>query len=184
MMETKVTIHDAMTPKVKTIKPEASVTDASKIMTDFKIGGLIVENNSLLEGIITESDIIRKVVSKNLNAAEVKISEIMTTGLITIEISKDLDEAARIMAKNHIRRLPVINNDDLVGIITSRDVIALSPEYSTILIENAKINSSLEYESDLEEGECERCGNFAELKEISGKFLCEKCREDIEEDEL
>ena len=183
-METKVTIHDAMTPNVKTINADASVSDASKIMTGYKIGSLIVGNNSVLKGIITESDIIRKVVSNNLKAAEVKVKEVMTTGLITIEISKDLDEAARVMAKNSIRRLPVIKDGKLAGIITSRDVIALSPEYSTILIENARIQPTLEYENDLEEGECERCGNFADLIEINGKFLCEKCREDIGEEEL
>lgn len=181
-METKVTIHDAMTPNVKTIKPESTVSEASKIMTDFKIGGLIVENNSIPEGIITESDIIRKVVSKDLNAAEVKVKEIMTTGLINIEISKDLDEAARVMAKNSIRRLPVIKDGNLAGIITSRDVIALSPEYSAILVENARIQSSAEYHNGSEYGECEICGNVTDLIEIDGKFICDKCNEDMEEE--
>ena len=181
-METKVTIRDAMTPNVKTINADASVSDASKIMAGYKIGGLIVGNNSVPEGIITESDIIRKVVSNNLKAAEVNVKDVMTDDVITIEISKDLDEAARIMAKNSIRRLPVMNDGKLVGIITSRDVIALSPEYSTILIENAKLQPSLEYVDDMEEGECERCGNFADLTEINGRFLCEKCKEDIEEE--
>lgn len=181
-METKVTIHDAMTPNVITIQSDASVTDASKIMAKFKIGGLIVKNNSLPEGIITESDIIRKVVSKDLNAAEVKVSEIMTNILITIDVYSDLDGAARMMAKNNIRRLPVMNGDNLAGIITSRDVIALSPEYSAILVENARMQSSAEYPNESESGECERCGNFADLIEVNGKFLCEKCKEDIGED--
>ena len=178
-METKVTIHDAMTPNVITIRSDASVTDASKVMADSKIGGLIVKDNSIPKGIITESDIIRKVVSKDLNAAEVNVSEIMTSELITIGISEDLDEAARIMAKNSIRRLPVMNGDILAGVITSRDVIALSPENSMLLVENARMQSS-DYIINSEEGECERCGNFANLIETNGKYLCEKCREDIE----
>ncbi len=182
-METKVTVRDAMTPNVKTIKPKASVRDASKIMSGYKIGGLIVGNNSVPKGIITESDIIRKVVSNDLNAAEVTVDKIMTANLITIEINKDLDEAARLMAKHKIRRLPVMKDGALAGIITSRDVIALSPaEYSAILIENTHLQASAEYENGLEEGECERCGNFADLMEINGKFLCEKCREDVEEE--
>ncbi len=181
-METKVTIRDAMTPNAKTIKSDATVADASKVMADFKIGGLIVKDNSVIEGIITESDIIRKVVSKNLKAANIKVKDVMTTKLITIGISDDLDKAAKIMAKNNIRRLPVMDNDNLAGIITSRDVIVLSPEHSTLLVENARIRFSAEYASVSGTGDCERCGNFADLIEFNGKFICEGCKADMEDE--
>ena len=78
-------------------------------MTKFKIGSLIVKSNSEPEGLITESDIIRKVVSKDLKASNITIDEIMTRSLISIHPGCELNEAARIMAKNNIRRLPVVN---------------------------------------------------------------------------
>ena len=67
-MDTKVTVHDAMTSNVLTVGPETSVADAALLMTRFKIGSLIVKSNSEPEGLITESDIISKVVSKDIKA--------------------------------------------------------------------------------------------------------------------
>ena len=109
-IDTKVTVHDAMTSNVLTVNPEASVAEAALLMTKFKIGSLIVKSNSEPEGLITESDIIRKVVSMDLKASEITIDEIMTKNLISIHPGSELNEAVRVMAKNNIRRLRVINN--------------------------------------------------------------------------
>ncbi|PKL66774.1 MAG: inosine-5-monophosphate dehydrogenase [Methanobacteriales archaeon HGW-Methanobacteriales-1] len=183
-METKVTVHDAMTSNVVTVDPKISVTEAAILMNQIKVGSLIVKSNSEPEGLITESDIIRKVVSKDLKASDITIGQVMTKNLISIGPGRELNEAARLMAKNSIRRLPVVNGGALVGILTSTDVMAVSPELTEILVENARITENqVGYPSGDRPvpGACEACGNFEDyLDEVDGKYLCEECKEDLE----
>lgn len=180
-MDTKVTVHDAMTSNVLTVDPTSSVADAAVLMTKFKIGSLIVKSNAEPKGLITESDIIGKVVSKDIKASDITIGEVMSKNLISISPGSELNEAARVMAKNNIRRLPVVNEGTLVGILTSTDVLMVSPELTEILVENARMqNQNSRY---LERpypvsGVCEGCGNFMDdLVEVDGEFLCEDCIE-------
>lgn len=183
-METKVTVHDAMTSNVITADPGISVAEAASIMTEKKVGSIIVKSNSEPEGLITESDIIRKVVSRDLQASEVTVGEVMTRNLISIEPDRELSEAARLMAKNSIRRLPVVRDGVLVGILTSSDVMMVAPELTEILVENARIEENRVQLPENERsvpGVCEICGNFEEyLEEYDGKYICEECKEDLE----
>lgn len=179
-MDTKVTVHDAMTPNVLTVDQKTSVAEAAHLMTRFKIGCLIVKNHSNPEGLITESDIIRKVVSKDFKASEITIGEVMSKDLISINPGSELNEAARVMAKNNIRRLPVVINGMLVGILTSSDVLMVSPELTEILVEDARMQNQNSYIDGLYPvpGACEGCGNFMDdLVEVDGKYLCEDCVE-------
>lgn len=182
-MDTNITVHDAMTSNVITVKPDSSVAEAALLMTEKKVGSLIVKSNDEPEGLITESDIIRKVVSQNILASDKTVGDVMTKNLIKVNPGDDLYEAARLMAKNNIRRLPVVNNGLLVGILTSTDVLMLSPELTELLVENARMENQREYESKdkVVPGICEVCGNFMEyLDEIDGKYVCEDCRDDLD----
>lgn len=179
-MDTKVTVHDAMTSNVLTVDPKTNVAEAANLMTKYKIGCLIVKSNSEPEGLITESDIIRKIVSKDIKASEITIGEVMSKNLISINPGCELNEAARVMAKNKIRRLPVVNEGVLVGILTSSDVLMVSPELTEILVENARMQNQNDYTNGPYpvSGTCEGCGNFMDdLIEVDGKYLCEDCVE-------
>jgi len=182
-MDTKVTVHDAMTSRVITVELQTSVAEAARIMTERNIGSLIIKSNAEPEGLITESDIIAKVVSKDLKASQIQVGDLMTQNLIRVHPGSELNEAARVMAKNNIRRLPVVNNGVLVGILTTTDVVSVSPELTEILVENARMETSLDYSNNPESvpGACEVCGNYVEfLDEFDGKFVCEECKEDLE----
>ncbi|ADP77039.1 putative signal transduction protein with CBS domains [Methanothermus fervidus DSM 2088] len=183
-IETKITVRDAMTPNVITAPPNISVAEAAAIMSKKRVGSIIIKDNSGPIGLVTESDIIRKVVAKDLKASEVKVSEIMTKNLITIEPESEIREAAHLMAKNNIRRLPVVKNGVLVGIITSTDIMVVAPELTEILVENARMkeNEFLQREEREESipGVCEICGTYAEyLEEVDGKFVCEDCKREL-----
>ncbi len=182
-MDTKVTVHDAMTSSVITADPKTTIADAAVLMSRFKIGSLVIKSETEPEGLITESDIIEKVVSKNILASEITIGQIMTKNLILIDPGSELNQAARLMAKNNIRRLPVVNNGNLVRILTSTDVLMVSPELTELLVENARMENQREYlvSEKSVPGICELCGNYVEyLDTFDGKFLCEECKEDLE----
>ena len=182
-MDTQMTVHDAMTSNVITVDPDTSIAQAAAIMSQKGIGSLIIKSNSEPEGLVTESDIISKVVSLDIQASQMTVEEVMTKNLIKIDPGSDLNEAARTMAKNNIRRLPVVNDGVLVGILTSTDVMTVSPELTEILVENARMEHRIEYSSDEKSvpGTCEVCGNYLEyLEEVDGKYVCEECKEELE----
>lgn len=184
-METNVTVKDAMTSSVITVKPENSVADAAYLMSQNEIGCLIVKSNGEPEGIITESDIINKVVANDFKASKITVDEVMTKNLIKIGPGRELNEAARFMSKMNIRRLAVVKEGSLSGILTAKDIMAVSPELTEILVENARMENQMDlnHNESPVPGVCETCGNFMDyLDEIDGKFVCEECKEELEGD--
>jgi CBS domain-containing protein len=116
------TVKDIMTKEVVTIDEKRSVFEAAQLMTQEELGCLIVIDKALPVGIITERDIVRRIVAKR-SSLDLKVSEVMTNTLITVSPDTSLREAARVMLANKIRRLPVLKNDKLVGIVVSSDFV-------------------------------------------------------------
>ena len=116
------TVKEIMTKNVITIDVSKSVFEAAQLMTSQGLGCLIVIDKVFPVGIITERDIVRRVVAKHISP-DVNIPEIMTKTLITVDPDTSLKEAARVMSTNKIRRLPILKNDKLVGIVVSSDFV-------------------------------------------------------------
>jgi len=118
-------VKEVMNKNVKTIRPEDIVKDAAKVMNEYHIGSLVVVSGTgEVVGILTERDILADVVATGKGADEVKVSDIMTPNIITITPDKTLEEAADIMTENKIKKLPVVYEGRLVGIVTATDLIA------------------------------------------------------------
>ncbi len=117
-------IKEVMKKDIKTTSSETTVLEAAKVMANNNIGSLVVVDN-VLEGIVTERDILNKLVAKDRDPKEVKIKEIMSKNVVTIGPDKDMEVACDLMAKHRIKRLPVVFGDEVVGIITSTDVVAI-----------------------------------------------------------
>ena len=113
-------VRDLMTKDITTIDLDKTVFDAAKLMSEKMVGCLVVMDGEVPVGIVTERDFVRKVVAKRL-PLDIKISEIMSKPLLFIDPDSSIREAARVMLKNKIRRLPVIKENKLVGIIVVSD---------------------------------------------------------------
>lgn len=101
-----------------------SIFTISNLMKEGKVGSIIImDQNNIPVGIITERDIVRRAVSDSKDPSITKATEIMSNPLITVEKDTYLYEAAKKMVKNKIRRLPVVKNNTLVGIVTVTDII-------------------------------------------------------------
>jgi CBS domain-containing protein len=177
MNKGSVLVREAMKVKPVTVSPDTSVQEAAMLMTEHKIGNCIVVETKPI-GIITESDIIRKVVSVGKQAKDVKVSEIMTTPIMVIDPYVDLDEAMKIMGKCNIRRLPVIEKDVLLGIITIKDIARLSPLLRELSEEWSLISPRDEtyYKQQVFSGKCEDCNALStNLHNVDGRLLCEDC---------
>jgi len=121
-------INEIMNTDVKTTRPESTVQEAAKKMGRFRIGSLIVVKNKKLAGIITERDILTKVVAKAANCSKTMVKNAMTKEVIMIDPERDIEDASEVMMEKGIKKLPVIKNENLVGIVTATDIVAAQPK--------------------------------------------------------
>jgi len=122
-------VKDIMNVNVIMIKPSATIKEAASEMTKNHIGSLVVISaTGEAAGIITERDILSHVVAEGRPADGVKVEEIMSKELITVTPEDTLEEAAEIMSSKKIKKLPVIEENKIVGIITASDLIAFEKE--------------------------------------------------------
>ncbi len=115
-------VKEIMTKDVVSIDVNYSVFDAAEIMSSNQLGCLVVMDGENTVGIVTERDIVRRVCAKKL-PGETKVSEIMSKNLITIDPDASIKDAARVMSSNKIRRLPVLKDGKLVGILVASDFV-------------------------------------------------------------
>jgi len=114
------TVKDLMTKNVVTIDDDKTVAEAAGLMAEHDIGDLVIMHDNSPVGIVTERDFVRRVLAEG-KSRNIKVSEVMTTPLKVIDPEAPIKEAARRMVNRRIRRLPVIKNNKLVGIITTAD---------------------------------------------------------------
>jgi CBS domain-containing protein len=186
-LRTKLLVRDVMSSPVVTIYEDESSDKAAANMDMKDLGAVIVQNNAGKSiGIITERDLVKRVVAKNLKPDTVKVKEIMTTPLVTVEPDASISDAARRMTRLDIRRLGVIYKGNLVGIISSKDILGVMPELLEIMQERSRIeNAEVTIDSDDVplSGYCDRCSAYSEsLKEREGQNICDDCRIELEQE--
>jgi len=115
-------LKDLMTKSVVTVDVTESVFNAAQIMRKETVAALVVLEDGKPVGILTERDLVRRVLADNLNPVQTKVSEIMSKPLLSANPDASIGEAARIMVDNKIRRLPIVERDRLVGILTAVDL--------------------------------------------------------------
>jgi CBS domain-containing protein len=115
-------VKNIMTKNVVSIGVDSSVFEAAELMSSSHLGCLVVVDEEVPVGIVTERDLVRRVVAKRL-PLDTKVSEVMSKSLITVDPDASLKEAARLMSSNMIRRLPVSKDNKLVGIVVAADFV-------------------------------------------------------------
>ena len=181
-LRTRMLVKDVMSSPVITVDEDANVNKAAQLMADSHIGCIVVTSKEGKPmGIITESDFVTRVLAKNIQPSKLTAKEVMTSPLITIDPDETLSETARRMSQLNVRRLGVTYKGNLVGIISSKDILAITPELLEIIQEKARIERGTAVEEGSESaplaGYCEQCGSWSDdLTEVEGNFLCEECR--------
>lgn len=130
-----VLVRDVMSKDVRVVRPDTTVREVVATMNKFDIGSIIVVQGDRPVGIITERDILRRLVEPCLAPETLTARQVMTSPVQTINENASIEEAAKLMAKKHVKRLPVMNDGKLVGIITFTDIVAKVPTMLTILEE-------------------------------------------------
>ncbi len=156
-------------------------------MVNCEAGSVIITENRKAIGIITERDLVKNIVAEDRRPSKVNASEIFSTPLITIEPEKSVVEASEIMLKANIKRLPVLEKDTIIGVISTTDILMVTPGLNTILKDLIDMNretllsipSIEEISEEFSTGICESCETYSsDLKFMDGKYLCGKCQQE------
>ena len=116
-------IKNVMTKEVVTVDSENTIEEASRVMAEKRRGYAVVLGAGKPVGMVTERDFVWKVIADGKSPSKVKVSEVMSAPLIAVDPDADLSVAVEMMEKHQIRRLPVIKDEIMYGIITSRDIV-------------------------------------------------------------
>ena len=168
-MKIGLKVADAMSQTPVTVQSTKSVLECSKIMFKRNVGSLLIANHDILQGILTEKDLV-KFISKGLDSKSTNVKDIMTKKIVIIEPDIDIYDALVKMRSQRVRRLPVIHKNKLVGMLTQNDILKLQPALFDILSEKVLLQKTSS------EQICDNCGQKARLKDIDGRMLCKECR--------
>jgi signal-transduction protein with cAMP-binding, CBS, and nucleotidyltransferase domain len=178
--EVAVRVRDLMTRRLVSIGAEDTVTEAARVMNRMRIHSVLIGHGNEFSGIITDLDIISRVVSKGLDPGRVKVREVMTSPLLTIGEGATIEEAAKKMREKGVRRLLVESDDRKVGMIAESDIVRVTPELHFLIRERSQLEAGLTSRVPQEvvlSGYCEMCGNYSsQLRNVDSKWLCEDCR--------
>lgn len=126
-------VEDIMVKEVITIDEDFTVKEAAEIMNKFEIGCLIGVKKGKAMGILTERDVLKRVVAEGKDASKIKVRDAMTSPLVIAEPGMDLAEAVKLMFQMKIKKLPVVDGKRLVGLVSLTDIARFQPQMITIL---------------------------------------------------
>ncbi len=175
-MITRVLVSDVMNSPIIHAKPTDDIVTISKLMTQAQIGSIVILDNDLPLGMVTDWNIVTAI-SKGATPSEAKASDIMQK-LVTIDGGESITSAARLLRQHSIKRLGVTYKDRLVGIISVSDVLAVTPELFDVVSEKALlVRGEIGRSPRNISGYCDECGEWSDfLLYADGSYTCEVCR--------
>lgn len=190
-IEREVSVAEVMNKAVIVMDIKSDIPAIAREMVSRDAGSVIITENGKAMGIITERDLVKGIVTEDRRPSEIKASEILSTPLVTVKPETGVVKASEIMLKANIKRLPVLENGTIIGVVSNVDILMVTPGLNTILKDLIDMNreallstpSIEEIEEELSTGICESClYHSAELKLVDGRYLCENCRQEEGED--
>lgn len=177
----KIIVSEVMSKNPLILDKDTPLIEGVKLMVSRGISTIIVSEHSNPIGIVTDRDIVVKVVARNLDPNAVKLEDIMTKPLIVIDKNETLEKASYLMSKKKIRKLPIVDKNKIIGILSENDVVKIAPDLLIIAEEKEhETNEEKNYESEKFAGKCELCGQYStELTYYKGQLVCPECKSSI-----
>ena len=178
-MKSGIQAADAMTINPVSVEQDITLAECAKVMADNHVGAVVVKENNLSLGILTEQDIVREAVAKGINVNDAKVKDYMATRLITIKPSDDIYDALIKMRDSNIRHLPVVENKNLLGLLTIKDILKIEPQLFELIVEKFELREAGRKPINRiipTEGICQICGNYDEKVEVvDDTVVCGTC---------
>ena len=182
---TKIHVRELMSGPVVSASPEDNAAEVARRMSESKVGSVVILEDERPIGIITDGDLVQKVVAKNARPSSVKARDIMSQPVHMIEGEMEILEAAKTLRKLGIKRLGVSNRGSLVGIVSISDIVSVTPDLMEVLSEKSRIlRGEPQRRGAYVSGYCDSCNTWSDfLTESDGRFLCEECLTDVRREE-
>jgi CBS domain-containing protein len=178
--EVVVDVGSLMSRPLIAVDAAERVTEAAQVMSERNISSVLVKAKGEYVGLLTDRDIIRNIVAKEIDPRTVSASTIMSAPLITISAAASIDDAADQMRTHKIRRLIVEANHRPIGMISESDILRVDATLHFLIRERSQIDcqpSATDPQAIVVTGYCEDCGNYTrDLRNVSGTWLCDECR--------
>lgn len=179
-----ILVADVMTRDPITISPSTNLFECTKKMVRKRVGSLLLTEGKRLVGIISRKDILWVIVKKSsADLKDIKAIDISPKKIATIKPDATIKEALEKMKQYKFRTLPVIQDKELVGLVTIRDILTFSPEaypeleeFEQIREESRKLKN-IKKVREIRGGICEECGREGILYKVHGNLICEMCRD-------
>ncbi|MAH47601.1 hypothetical protein CMI37_17400 [Candidatus Pacearchaeota archaeon] len=185
-MKTRVKVGDLMTRNFIWVTPETNLKKCAKTMIKKRVGSLIIKekDSRKLKGILTEKDIVWAVVKKSKkDLANIFAKDLMKRKVVTIKPSADITEALKKIRKKKTRRLPVVENKKVIGMLTTKDIFKISPDLFSSIAETMKIREETDKlkkhqrKKPRKLGMCAECGEQDLLTQDDNMWICSPCYE-------
>lgn len=181
-----ILVSDIMTRDPISVSPNTDLHECAKKMVRKRVGSLLLTENKKLVGIISEKDILWAMIKKSKeDLSKIAAKDISPKKIATIKPNATIKEATSKMKKFKFRKLPVIYEGKLVGLITKKDILNFQPVFYPELEELAQVREEsnklklikkAKERKSIHEGICEECGNQELLQKVHGLLICESCK--------
>ncbi|MBA3044655.1 MAG: CBS domain-containing protein [Candidatus Thermoplasmatota archaeon] len=184
-MKSNIPVSEIMSTDIPQMEPFETVEDSAARMVEHGTGCVIITEDGNPIGIVTERDIVRKVVSARKAPSKVQLRDIMSSPIVWVPRTTDILDAAKQMAKLHLRKLVVMHDGRFMGVVSAQDILQIAPHYIEVTRELANLSgegddfmaASIEQAS----GYCESCKVYSDMLEYhDGALLCPGCKERVE----
>lgn len=184
MADTTVSVKEMMSKPALTIEHNKSAQSAAMVMKKNRKGFLVVTKKGTPVGVLSDSDLINKIIVKKRDAMKTQVNEIMATPLIVVDPNADAIGAVEKMKKSNIHRLPVVEKGKAIGVLSLTDVARASPDMYYLLEYRQEMKRApIEIREKYTSGICESCANYSErlVNMEDGRWMCESCQDEMEE---
>jgi signal-transduction protein with cAMP-binding, CBS, and nucleotidyltransferase domain len=173
-----ILVEEIMSRNPRSASSDINAQAAARLMKHEDVGSLIILEDGAAVGMLTEKDLVHKVVAEGRSSSKVCVGDIMSSPLVTIGPKESVSDAARRMANLKLRRLPVVKDGKLIGVLTENDVLRLSPSLIELTREWSRLGArgGVLPRQLMTEGYCDSCGTYSDqLVEREGELLCVGC---------
>ncbi len=171
-----ISVREVMSTNPISLTQKATVFEAATLMKEKEVGSLLVANSGKTVGVVTERDLVVRVLAERKNPEQTPVDSVMSSPIMTVEPDVNIVDAVRKMSRLNIRRLVVMEKGKTVGVVTERDILKVAPDLMEVLSEAAAIRTSNTKGPELITGYCDRCEEWSDnLREHEGEMICEAC---------
>tara|TARA_Y100000034_G_scaffold67949_1_gene81980 strand:+ start:1658 stop:2191 length:534 start_codon:yes stop_codon:yes gene_type:complete len=175
-MGSGIRVIDIMSHKVVTATPNMTVSEVAKLMNKHRIGGVPVCEGNKFVGLITERDIMLRVIALNRKPSSLRVKQVMQSKpRVVTEKFEDLTTVTRKFVDHEVSRIPVLDGNKIVGVVTHKDVVRHAPALLDLFIEKLKVSTQGKPEHPEAFGTCESCDNTGHLHFLNESFVCDEC---------